>query len=460
MRWALRSPQWLRPTNIVPLATVASACGLTGCTYDFDSPFAAQPPAARDSGVHDGALPEASSDADASDGAPVDAAWPESSVPEGAIPEGCVPVCEGRCQGADDSCGSTCAVSGCNDGQVCTPSGACCTPTTCPQLGAGCGAHDDGCGHPMDCGTCAAANSFCLDGSTCTALDLVMETIPSGFFQMGSPANEPGRSTYEGYPDPILDETQHVVTLSHSYLIANREISQGVFEAVMGYNPSHFSACGADCPVEMVTWDEASAFCNRLSETKGLPLCFSCSGSGPSVSCSWSTAFASPYDCAGFRLPTEAEWERAARAETIAAFYSGAIAQTGCDPVDSNLASIGWYLGNSAVSYAGGGDVTCGGNQLTVGTHPSAQLAANNFGLYDVAGNVWEWTLDCSAAYPSGLQTDPVAPSSCASSYHVFRGGGLGNNAEYCRHAERVNSPGGQGGRNLDIGLRPVRLLN
>jgi formylglycine-generating enzyme required for sulfatase activity len=139
-----------------------------------------------------------------------------------------------------------------------------------------------------------------------------------------------------------------------------------------------------------------------------------------------------------YRLPTEAEWEYAARAGSTTAFYNGGITNTGSSPVDPNLDKIGWYLGNSDSE-----------------PHPVAQKQANSWGLYDMSGNVYEWCADWYGTYPTGAVTDPTG--STTGSNRVIRGGGWYNYAQNCRSAYRgSNSPGG---RNLGIGFRLVRAM-
>ena len=125
-------------------------------------------------------------------------------------------------------------------------------------------------------------------GDTCS-VQCKHESLPgevllkSGTFKMGSPSSEPGRGA---------DERQHDVTLTRGFHVWRTEVTQGEFQSVMGYNPSGFKTCGSTCPVESVTWHEALAFCNALSLKRGLPQCFDCTGSGPSVKCTLRGYFA------------------------------------------------------------------------------------------------------------------------------------------------------------------------
>ena len=206
----------------------------------------------------------------------------------------------------------------------------------------------------------------CWDGKPVEQVSWV--SLKAGVFTMGSPVDEPCR-------DPMR-EKQHKVTLTMGLLINPAEITQYQFESTMGYNPSHFQRCGPNCPVERVSWHEAAAFCNRLSDDDGYPQCYQCTGEGTAkVSCKPAAGIA---DSTGYRLPTEAEWEYAYRAGTTTAYYNGDNTQKGCDGVDARLDAISWYTRNS----------------LAV-THPVKQRVPNARGLYDMSGNVAEWTLDC-----------------------------------------------------------------
>jgi len=237
--------------------------------------------------------------------------------------------------------------------------------------------------------------------------------VPAGGFVMGSPEDEEGRDT---------DEVQHEVILTHGFEIQTTEVTQTQFMAVMGYNPSRFSGCPG-CPVERVSWHEAAAYCNALSDAGGLPRCYECSGTGVPVQCAPSAAYPVPYDCPGYRLPTEAEFELAARAGTTGPSYG-------------DLDAVAWHAG-----IAGGR------------THEVGGLEPNAFGLYDVLGNVWEWCNDWYGAYPAGPVTDPTGPTTGA--LRVYRGGSWYLFSEYSRAASRnALAPVVRYG---NIGLRPAR---
>jgi formylglycine-generating enzyme required for sulfatase activity len=211
----------------------------------------------------------------------------------------------------------------------------------------------------------------------------------------------------------------HQVTLTHGFEIMSTEVTQGEFQSVMGYNPSYFTSCGSHCPVEKVSWHMSVAYCNALSQQAGLQACYSCSGSGTSVTCQEASGYTGQaiYSCPGYRLPTEAEWEYAYRAGTQTSAYNGTI--TNCSDSDSTADQIGWYYYNS-------------GNT----THPVGKKAPNAWGLYDMAGNVYEWTHDWYEAGKGTLPvTNPLGPAS--GSYRVNRGGSWNFHASYLRAAYR-----------------------
>ena len=250
--------------------------------------------------------------------------------------------------------------------------------------------------------------------------DMKFVLIPAGAFAMGSPAGEPGRDN---------DEMEHQVTISRSFYLQTTEVTQGQWRRVMGENPSYFKNCGDACPVEQVSWRDVENFIRRFNEQEGT---------------------------GRYRLPTEAEWEYAARAGSNTALYSGPISILGANNAPA-LDSIAWYGGNSCVNYAGGYDPffwkerqsSC----LRVGTNPVGKKRPNAWGLYDMLGNVWEWVYDWVGNYPSGSVTDPTGPPS--GGYRAMRGGSWNGDAKFCRAANRAYNT--QKYRYDNLGFRLVR---
>jgi formylglycine-generating enzyme required for sulfatase activity len=187
------------------------------------------------------------------------------------------------------------------------------------------------------------------------------------------------------------------VTVS-SFYIGKYEVTQKEWKAVMGNNPSNFK--GDKRPVEQITWYQAVEFCNKLSQKEGLTPAYTINGT--SVSCNWNAN--------GYRLPTEAEWEFAARGGKLSKgyTYSGS----------NNLDEVGWYSSNSS------------SQTKDVGTK-----RANELGIYDMSGDVWEWCWDCYGHYSLSTQTNPTGATS--GSNRVIRGGSWNKGGYYCRVANR-----------------------
>lgn len=282
---------------------------------------------------------------------------------------------------------------------------------------------------------------------------------------MGCPPDSPDETKWcQPYDKPF-----HNVKITRDFWLSQTEVTQAAWlVAFPGVNPSSFKNCGPDCPVENITWWNAVLYCNELSKKAGLEECYdlgglSCSGTpGDGYQCVGEPEFEG-LDCEGYRLPTEAEWEYAARAGTTTAIYTGVI-DIQSEYNAPNLGKIAWYGGNSGVNYAGGSNCAdWGENEIPAefcGTHAVGKKAANDFCLVDILGNVWEWTWDrYGGAYyenfTSGLAVDPLGPGIGAN--RVIRGGSWGNYAWGCRAARR-NGFAPADGEN-SIGLRPARSV-
>ena len=203
-------------------------------------------------------------------------------------------------------------------------------------------------------------------------ISIDMVRVEAGTFTMGATAE---------MEDPYDDEKPtHQVTLTNDYYIGKYEVTQALWKAVMGKKPSKFK--GDNLPVENVSWDDCQEFISQLNRITGKT----------------------------FRLPTEAEWEYAARGgkKSRGYQYSGS----------NDISDVAWYDGNS-------------GNK----THAVGSKQANELGIYDMSGNVWEWCQDWHGSYSSSSQTNPTGVKS--GSYRVIRGEGWFNGARICRSSYR-----------------------
>ena len=220
-------------------------------------------------------------------------------------------------------------------------------------------------------------------------ISIEMVRVEAGTFTMGAtPEME----------NPLDDEKPaHQVTLTNDYYIGKYEVTQALWKAVMGNNPSCFK--GDNLPVEKVSWDDCQKFISKLNSITGKR----------------------------FRLPTEAEWEYAARGgkKSRGHQYSGS----------NNLSDVAWYDDNSDSK-----------------THAVGSKQANELGIYDMSGNVYEWCQDWKGAYSSSSQVNPTGATSGSS--RVFRGGCWSSAARFCRSLYRFN--GKPDYRSSGLGLRLV----
>ena len=245
--------------------------------------------------------------------------------------------------------------------------------------------------------------------------------IPPGTFVMGSPEDEPGHETIEG--------PQHQVTLTKGFYMSKYEVTEAWWHQVMGGTPT-----SSQLPKSHVSWDMAVQFCNALSIQEGLTPAYAIHG--PNGDVSWNQG------ANGYRLPTEAEWEYACRATTTMAYHN----DTNCLSSDTEANFYGFRSQLPGCPLG-----VYRGERTVVGSFP-----ANQWGLYDMHGNLLEWVWCETRAYTNSPQEDPVHNAD-PGAYRGMRGGYWNYYARRCRSASR-------GGYGPDfvyhvVGFRPVRTV-
>ncbi len=233
---------------------------------------------------------------------------------------------------------------------------------------------------------------------TTSLFSIEMVLVKAGTFQMG-----------DSY------SSTHSVTISKDFYLGKYEVTQKEWKAVIGNNPSNFK--GDNLPVETVTWYDVINYCNKLSQKEGLTPAYNVNGTNITLNSS----------ATGYRLPTEAQWEYAASGgqNSKGYLYSGS----------NRVGDVAWYSENSSGI-----------------THPVGTKKANELGIYDMSGNVYEWGWDWYGSYSSN-QTDPQGKSSGTS--RVKRGGSWGDTWFHVRSANRINSY--PASRNDILGFRVLR---
>lgn len=223
-----------------------------------------------------------------------------------------------------------------------------------------------------------------------------MQAITAGLYTIGCTYAQEGRCEDDEHPN-------HTVRLTQPFWIGETEVTHGLYTEITGEHTDGQALTCPQCPVNHVTWIDAVAFANALSQHHGLPPCYDITNMQVSL----------PHglQCGGFRLPTEAEWEIAARGGQEL-MYSGS----------PSLESVAWFNDSSGITTS----------------QPVQTKAPNGYGLHDMSGNVWEWTADSYGPYTVDLAEDPLHTGG---TLQVVRGGGWNSDSRWLRVTARGGKP-------------------
>jgi formylglycine-generating enzyme required for sulfatase activity len=318
---------------------------------------------------------------------------------------------------------------GCSEGD-CGDTAPLCGDGACQEGWVG-----DRCDASEDCQADPLWGEGICSAGRCAEADFVR--VPAGSFIMGCPSGV----DVDCLPNATTT-AQIEVVLTRTYFVQTHEVTQQEWLLRMDEEPSK-NRCAAGTlgrcllPVERVNWYEALLYANRLSAEQGLLPCYDLDDcTGEELTCT-EVGFAG-LSCLGYRLPSEAEWEYMARAETTSDYFSGQLEedQDDCDDGPPELDAIAWYCGNSDNH-----------------THSVQSLTANPWGLYDVAGNVSEWVWDDHVDGVNGPLIDPLGPADGGE--HVQRGGSYNGRPRHLQHGSLHRAPSSE--RKEQVGFRLVR---